>query len=191
MFYIALISLHHSSNESNTEKFGSINIHSNCLFLLILASPITSMVTSIAFLHGIQRALNTNVMGARSLKPPFETWTEKLEKQWILLPKTLSGTPNTVLCPPSCLRLSKTCRWGDDPSGRSRNRGSPARRRSATSWLPSELADAIRSLSIAPTSPSLLDLCKSCLSCLSSPPVFNQCSLTSTLLINLLALFKL
>lgn len=73
-----------------------------------------------------------------------------------ILPKTLSGTPDTVWCPPSCPPLSKTCQSGDDPYVRSQSRGWPGRRRSVTAWLPSGLAGAIRSLSTAPASPSLL-----------------------------------
>lgn len=72
------------------------------------------------------------------------------------VPKTLSGTPDTVWCPPSCLPLSKTCQSGDDPYVRSQSRGWPERRRSVTAWLPSRLAGAILSLSTAPASPSLL-----------------------------------
>lgn len=73
-----------------------------------------------------------------------------------LLPKTLSGTPDTVWCPPSCPPLSKTCQSGDGLYVRSQSKGWPGRRRSVTAWLPSGLAGAIRSLSTAPASPSLL-----------------------------------
>ena len=42
MFYIALISLHHCSNGDSIEKYISIEIYPNYMFLLILASSVTS-----------------------------------------------------------------------------------------------------------------------------------------------------
>ena len=49
MFYTALISSYHCSNDDSIEKFISIEIYPNYMFLLILVSPVTGDP------HGIQR----------------------------------------------------------------------------------------------------------------------------------------
>ena len=41
MFFVALISLNHYSNNGIIEKLISIDIYSNYLFLLLVASPVT------------------------------------------------------------------------------------------------------------------------------------------------------
>ena len=41
MFFVALISLNHYSNNGIIEKLISIDIYSNYVFLLLVASPVT------------------------------------------------------------------------------------------------------------------------------------------------------